>query len=78
MHQSLVLVKKQFSFLFDLLVSAELYQIPKFKVIVDWSVLKKQKNLCQWLGLANYLHNHRTNYAVMDRPSSNFLKKDVN
>ena len=28
----------------------------KVRAIVDWPVPNNQKDLCKWLGLANYLH----------------------
>jgi hypothetical protein len=49
----------------------------KVKAIVDWPVLKNQKDLRKWLILANYLHKYSENYADMARPLSNFLKKDA-
>ena len=42
-----------------------------------WPIPKNQKNLRKWLGLANYLHKYRENYANMARPLSNLVKKDV-
>ena len=49
----------------------------KIKAIVDWPVPRPQKDLRKWLGLANYLHKYSENFADMDRPLSNILKKDV-
>ncbi|KAG2777433.1 hypothetical protein Pcac1_g12328 [Phytophthora cactorum] len=49
----------------------------KVKAIVEWPVPKNQKDLRKWLGLANYLHKYRANYAEMARPLSNLLKKDA-
>ena len=49
----------------------------KIRSIVGWPVPKNQKDLRNWLGLANYLHKYSENYADMARPLSNLLKKDV-
>ncbi|KAE9243572.1 hypothetical protein PF004_g6070 [Phytophthora fragariae] len=38
---------------------------------------KKQTELHQWLGLANYLHKYTKDYAGLMRPMSSLLKKDV-
>ena len=40
-------------------------------------MLRSQKDLRKWLGLADYLHKYRANYAEMARPLSGLLKKDV-
>ena len=49
----------------------------KVKAIFDRTVPKNQKDLRNWLGLANYLHKYSANYANMAWPLSNLLKKDV-
>ncbi|KAG3189343.1 hypothetical protein PC128_g11797 [Phytophthora cactorum] len=49
----------------------------KVKAIVEWPVLKNQKNLRKWLDLADYSHKYSANYAEMTRPLSNLLKKDA-
>uniref|UniRef100_H3GXJ6 CCHC-type domain-containing protein n=1 Tax=Phytophthora ramorum TaxID=164328 RepID=H3GXJ6_PHYRM len=36
-----------------------------------------QKDLCKWLGLANYLHKYSANNAEMARPLTNLLKKEA-
>ncbi|GMF45050.1 unnamed protein product [Phytophthora fragariaefolia] len=49
----------------------------KVKAIVEWPVPRNQKDVRQWLGLANYLHKYSENYAEMARPLSNLLKEDA-
>ena len=51
--------------------------LAKLKSIVNWPVLKNQKDLRKWLGLANYLNKYSANYADMAWTLSNLLKKDV-
>ena len=45
----------------------------KVKAIVDQPVSRSQKDLRQWLGLANYLQKYSANYAEMARPLSELL-----
>ena len=47
----------------------------KVKAIVDWPVPRSQKNLCERIGLANYLHKYSANYADMARLLSGLPKK---
>ncbi|KAE8997313.1 hypothetical protein PR003_g14932 [Phytophthora rubi] len=49
----------------------------KVCAIAQWPVPVSQKDLRKWLGLANYLHKYRANYAGMARPLTNLLKKDA-
>ena len=44
---------------------------------MDWPVLRNQKDIQKWLGLANYLHKYSANYADMTRPLFKLLKKDT-
>ncbi|KAE9200493.1 hypothetical protein PF004_g18985 [Phytophthora fragariae] len=37
----------------------------------------EKKDLRKWLGLANYLHKYSANYAEIERPLTNLLKKDA-
>ena len=48
----------------------------KVSSICSWPVPKNQKQLRQWLGLANYLHKYTKNYAELVRPLSQLLKKE--
>jgi hypothetical protein len=49
----------------------------KVASICAWPVPRDQKQLRQWLGLANYLHKYTKNYAAMVHPLSQLLRKDV-
>ena len=49
----------------------------KIKVINEWPAPQNVNKLCQWLGLANYLHKYTRNYAAMVLPMSFLLKKDT-
>ncbi|POM80725.1 Pol protein [Phytophthora palmivora] len=40
-------------------------------------MVKSQKDLRKWLGLANYLHKYSAGYAELVRPLSDLLKKDA-
>ena len=47
------------------------------KTLAECPVLKNQKDLRNWLGLATYFHKYSKNYAEMARPLSNILKKGL-
>ncbi|GMF11768.1 unnamed protein product [Phytophthora lilii] len=49
----------------------------KVKAIAAWPTPRSQKDLRQWLGLANYLHKYSAGYANLVRPLSDLLKKDA-
>ncbi|KAE9215415.1 hypothetical protein PF004_g14759 [Phytophthora fragariae] len=49
----------------------------KISSICSWPTPKNQTGLCQWLGLANYLHKYTKHYAGLIQPMSSLLKKDV-
>ncbi|KAE9344533.1 hypothetical protein PR003_g8414 [Phytophthora rubi] len=49
----------------------------KVCAIAQWPVPVSQKDLCKWLGMANYLHKYSANYAEMAMPLTNLLKKDA-
>ncbi|KAE9062592.1 hypothetical protein PF006_g31136 [Phytophthora fragariae] len=49
----------------------------KAKAIAAWPPPWSQKDLRQWLGLANYLHKYSAGYAGLARPLSDLLKKDA-
>ncbi|KAE9301087.1 hypothetical protein PR003_g22613, partial [Phytophthora rubi] len=49
----------------------------KISSICSWPTPKKQTELRQWLGLANYLHKYTKDYAGLIQPMSSLLKKDV-
>ncbi|GMF39414.1 unnamed protein product [Phytophthora lilii] len=49
----------------------------KFKAIAAWPTPRSQKDLPQWLGLANYLHKYSAGYAGLAPPWSDLLKKDA-
>ena len=49
----------------------------KVKTIVDWLVTKNQKDLRNWIGLANYLHKYTANYADMARPLPKRFEKHM-
>ncbi|KAE8879179.1 hypothetical protein PF003_g36772 [Phytophthora fragariae] len=49
----------------------------KVKAIAAWPPPRSQKDLRQWLGLANYLHKYSAGYTGLARPLSDLLKKDA-
>ncbi|KAE9066105.1 hypothetical protein PF007_g28602 [Phytophthora fragariae] len=49
----------------------------KISSICSWPTPKNQTELCQWLGLASYLHKYTKDYAGLIQPMSSLLKKDV-
>ncbi|KAG2894798.1 hypothetical protein PC129_g15608 [Phytophthora cactorum] len=49
----------------------------KVKAIVEWPIPQSRKELCTWLGLANYLHKYSANYPEMAKPLSGLLKEDA-
>lgn len=49
----------------------------KISSICSWPELRDQKQLRQWLGLANYLHHYAKSFASLVRPLSQLLKKDT-
>ncbi|KAG6617742.1 pol protein [Phytophthora cinnamomi] len=51
--------------------------LEKVKAIAAWPTPRSQKDLRQWLGLANYLHKYSAGYAGLARPLSDLLKKDA-
>jgi hypothetical protein len=49
----------------------------KVSSICSWPAPMDQKQVRQWLGLANYLHHYTKNFASLVRPLSQSLKKDA-
>ncbi|KAE9036442.1 hypothetical protein PR001_g8824 [Phytophthora rubi] len=49
----------------------------KMKAIAAWPPPRSQKDLRQWLGLANYLHKYSAGYAGLARPLSDLLERDT-
>ncbi|KAJ0391725.1 hypothetical protein P43SY_006371 [Pythium insidiosum] len=49
----------------------------KVAAICAWPIPRDQKQLRQWLGLANYLHKYTKDYATLVQPLSQLLRKDV-
>ena len=49
----------------------------KISSICSWPVPQEQKHLCQWLGLANYIHHYAKNFAAVTHPLYQLLKKDA-
>ena len=49
----------------------------KVASIRDWPSPTSQKQLRQWLGLANYLHKYTKDYARLIHPLSQLLRKDI-
>ena len=49
----------------------------KVQAVANWPVPKDVKSLRKWLGLANYMHKYSQNYALLAKPLSDLLKKDL-
>ncbi|KAE9022197.1 hypothetical protein PR003_g9909 [Phytophthora rubi] len=52
-------------------------ELEKVCAIAQWPMPGSQKDLRKWFGLANYLHKYSANYAEIERPLTNLLKKDA-